>query len=152
MIGAHKDRRVWDPRRENPPHLRLMPMFGLPPMTREEWLMHRAMESCAFKAAFGFVGGGVVGGGLALFTFGLDPTWSMRYGGGDPTKVPTMKETWLELRSRLGSYSKNMAVLGLAFGGVDCVIETWRGKTDWKNGEALLWVNTFLHLLGLVLP
>jgi len=158
MIGSR--RRVWsnfsDP---TAPAMQMRYGFAMPPVSKTEWYVIRAQESCLTKAAFGGIGGTVLGAGMGLLFFGIDPAWQTRQqmqreamaktaaAGGAPamseaaikameadlTRMPTMKETWKELKWRTGSYAKTMGLFGLSFGGVECVVETVRAKTDWRN-------------------
>lgn len=54
----------------------------------------------------------------------------------DPTvqQAQTAREILREMKSSMLSYAKNFAMLGAVFSGVECCIETARGKSDWKNG------------------
>lgn len=46
----------------------------------------------------------------------------------------TAREILREMKNSMLSYAKNFAILGAVFSGVECCIETARGKSDWKNG------------------
>lgn len=46
----------------------------------------------------------------------------------------TAREILREMKGSMLSYAKNFAILGAVFSGVECCIETARGKSDWKNG------------------
>lgn len=46
----------------------------------------------------------------------------------------TAREILREMKNSMLSYAKNFAMLGAVFSGVECCIESARGKSDWKNG------------------
>ena len=54
----------------------------------------------------------------------------------DPSKIPTIRGTLLEMRQRMGSYGKNFGMVAMMFSASECAVETYRGKSDWKNGTA----------------
>ncbi|CAJ0565759.1 unnamed protein product, partial [Mesorhabditis spiculigera] len=127
MIGSKT--RPWDTERIP---IRPKQMLTLPEMTKEEKFMSRLMENCAVKAGISGVLGYGVGIAFGLFTASVDPQLSMV--GGDPTKQLSLKETWREMSSRMKSYGKNFGSIGLLFAGTECILETARAKTDWRNG------------------
>ncbi|VDO30971.1 unnamed protein product [Heligmosomoides polygyrus] len=79
MIGSGS--RPW-----NPDRTPIVPkqMLSLPPMSREELFLSRAMENCVVKSAIAGTLGFGVGVAFGLFTASVDPSLSMV--GGDPTK------------------------------------------------------------------
>ncbi|XP_078682250.1 mitochondrial import inner membrane translocase subunit Tim22-like [Branchiostoma floridae x Branchiostoma belcheri] len=102
--------------------------------TKEELLIQNTMESCGFKTTFACAAGFVLGGAFGLFTAGLDPNL-----GFDPAKhgadyQPSAREVLREMGTRGKSYAKNFAVIGAMFAGTECLIESYRGVSDWKNG------------------
>ena len=42
------------------------------------------------------------------------------------------RETLIDMRNTIASNAKNFAVIGLMFAGTECVIESYRGKSDLK--------------------
>ncbi|KAL3042353.1 hypothetical protein OYC64_020322 [Pagothenia borchgrevinki] len=108
-------------------------MGGLPmPMKSDEQKMiERGMESCAFKAVLACVGGFVLGGAFGVFTAGIDT--NVGFDPKDPLKTPSAREVLKDMGQRGMSYAKNFAVIGAMFSCTECVIESHRGVTDWKN-------------------
>uniref|UniRef100_A0A1I7Z1T1 Mitochondrial import inner membrane translocase subunit TIM22 n=1 Tax=Steinernema glaseri TaxID=37863 RepID=A0A1I7Z1T1_9BILA len=127
MIGSR--RRPWNPERTP---IKPVQMLTLPEMSREERLISMTMENCAFKSVLAGVLGAGVGVAFGLFTASLDPQMSMM--NGDPSKPLTLKQTWVEMRGRMKSYGRNFGSIGFMFAGTECLLETFRAKSDWKSG------------------
>ncbi|XP_041742870.1 mitochondrial import inner membrane translocase subunit Tim22-like [Coregonus clupeaformis] len=108
-------------------------MGGLPnPMkTDDQKMIERGMESCAFKAVLACVGGFVLGGAFGVFTAGIDT--NVGFDPKDPMRTPTAREVLKDMGQRGMSYAKNFAVIGAMFSCTECIIESHRGKSDWKN-------------------
>ncbi|KAG7303695.1 hypothetical protein JYU34_012252 [Plutella xylostella] len=98
--------------------------------TNEEKLIESTIESCAFKSVTSCVVGYGLGAAVGLFTSSLMPNVT------DTTaaQTQTAREILREMKNSMLSYAKNFAMLGLVFSGIECCIETARGKSDWKNG------------------
>ncbi|CAG4968272.1 unnamed protein product [Parnassius apollo] len=81
---------------------------------------------CGYELIAGYGLGAAVG----LFTSSLMPNVT------DPTAQQTQmaREILREMKGAMLSYAKNFAILGAVFSGVECCIESARGKSDWKNG------------------
>lgn len=77
-----------------------------------------------------FVSGYGLGAAVGLFTSSLMPNVT------DTTapQTQTAREILREMKNAMMSYGKNFAILGAVFSGVECCIESARGKSDWKNG------------------
>lgn len=93
---------------------------------KEELMMQTVMESCPFRGAMSFVVGGALGAFLGLFSSSVAPHQT-----GD--RIMTTRETLLDMRSTITSHAKNFAIIGLMFAGSECVIESYRGKSDLNN-------------------
>ncbi|KAK8719312.1 hypothetical protein OTU49_014110 [Cherax quadricarinatus] len=97
--------------------------------SREEKAVEAVFESCPFKAILSLFAGFVLGGGIGLFAASVTPSIPT------PDKpLPSAREVLRELKVSTISYGKNFAAIGFLFSGVECAIESYRGKTDWKNG------------------
>lgn len=84
------------------------------------------MESCPFRAGMSFVVGGALGAFLGLFSSSIAPHQT-----GD--RIMTTRETLIDMRNTIGTHAKNFAVIGLMFAGTECLVESYRGKSDMKN-------------------
>ncbi|XP_045840524.1 mitochondrial import inner membrane translocase subunit Tim22 isoform X1 [Meles meles] len=102
-----------------------------PSKSEEQKMIEKAMESCAFKAALACVGGFVLGGAFGVFTAGIDT--NVGFDPKDPYRTPTAKEVLKDMGQRGMSYAKNFAIVGAMFSCTECLVESYRGKSDWKN-------------------
>ncbi|XP_077962340.1 mitochondrial import inner membrane translocase subunit Tim22 [Gasterosteus aculeatus] len=109
-------------------------MGGLPVPFKsdEQKMIERGMESCAFKSVLACVGGFVLGGAFGVFTAGIDT--NVGFDPKDPLKTPSAREVLKDMGQRGMSYAKNFAIVGAMFSCTECIIESHRGKSDWKNG------------------
>ncbi|XP_022109664.1 mitochondrial import inner membrane translocase subunit Tim22-like [Acanthaster planci] len=103
--------------------------FGLPqaPKTREELTMERVMESCTFKTVMSCVLGFALGAAIGLFAASVDPV--------DPDQAAKQKarDVLKDMGRRSVFHAKNFALIGAMFAGTECIIESYRGQSDWKN-------------------
>ncbi|XP_023135939.1 mitochondrial import inner membrane translocase subunit Tim22 [Amphiprion ocellaris] len=108
-------------------------MGGLPvpPKSDEQKMIERGMESCAFKSLLACVGGFVLGGAFGVFTAGIDT--NVGFDPKDPLRTPTAREVLKDMGQRGMSYAKNFAIVGAMFSCTECIIESHRGVSDWKN-------------------
>ncbi|XP_009881054.1 PREDICTED: mitochondrial import inner membrane translocase subunit Tim22 [Charadrius vociferus] len=73
----------------------------------------------------------VLGGAFGVFTAGIDT--NVGFDPKDPYRTPTAKEVLKDMGQRGISYAKNFAIVGAMFSCTECVVESYRGKSDWKN-------------------
>ncbi|OXA59525.1 mitochondrial import inner membrane translocase subunit Tim22 [Folsomia candida] len=99
--------------------------------TREEKMIEAIFESCAFKCAMSCVLGYAFGGVIGLFSASVNPTIT-----GADAKQQTAREVFRDMRTTTMSHAKNFAIVGAMFASTECVIESYRGKSDWKNGTS----------------
>ncbi|CAG0892615.1 unnamed protein product [Cyprideis torosa] len=102
---------------------------GMPFKTKEERMMEAALESCAFKTVMSTVIGYALGAVLGIFSASVNPNIA-----GPEAQQQTAREVLREMKTTTLSYAKNFAVIGCMFSAVECTIESYRGKDDWKNG------------------
>uniref|UniRef100_A0A0B7ACT6 Mitochondrial import inner membrane translocase subunit TIM22 n=1 Tax=Arion vulgaris TaxID=1028688 RepID=A0A0B7ACT6_9EUPU len=106
------------------------PIGGIPqmPLTREEIFIRNIFDSCGFKSAASGVVGFGLGMAFGLFTAGVDPMSTMT------TETPTTRMVLKEMKARSMSYGKNFGLVGFMFAGTECLVESYRGKTELING------------------
>ncbi|CAF0957393.1 unnamed protein product [Rotaria sordida] len=109
-----------------------IPGMGSAGMAPEELRVRKFMESCTFKAMISCAGGFVLGIGLGVFTASIDPMSTIHT--TTPGATPTLKDVWREMKTRSLSYAKNFAIVGLLFSTIECNIESYRAKSDIRNG------------------
>nr|CAD7199898.1 unnamed protein product [Timema douglasi] len=97
--------------------------------TTEEKMVESAFESCVFKSLMSCVVGYGLGAAIGLFSASVNPSVT-----GPTEKVQSAREVFKEMKTTTLSYAKNFALIGAVFAGVECAIESHRGKTDWRNG------------------
>lgn len=97
--------------------------------SNEEKMIEAAMESCPVKATMSCVLGYGLGAAIGLFSASVNPSVQ-----GPDAKPQSAREVFREMKGTTLSYAKNFALIGALFSSVECCIESYRGKTDWKNG------------------
>jgi len=106
-----------------------VPMGPFQPTPKIEKNITAMYESCLFKSALSTVGGFVIGAGLGLFSASITP----------PTMTPdhqpqSARQVLREMKVSTLSSAKNFAAIGCMFTVVECSVETYRARHDWKNG------------------
>jgi len=96
--------------------------------TIEEKRIESVMESCAFKSIMSCVIGYGLGAAIGLFSSSVNPNIA------SVEKQQSAREIMREMKTTTLSYAKNFAVVGCIFSAIECTVESYRGKTDWKNG------------------
>lgn len=96
----------------------------------QELMVETLFESCAFKAALSGVAGGALGAAIGLFTASVGPDLQT----AAEFEKQTVKSILLDMKNRSLSQAKNFAILGIMFSIAECSIESYRAKSDWKNG------------------
>lgn len=89
--------------------------------------METIAESCTFKSICSCFIGYALGGVIGWFTASVNPNFA------SIEKQQTVRETIREMGSTASSYAKNFAIVGCVFTAIECSIESYRGKNDWKN-------------------
>lgn len=96
----------------------------------QELMIQNLFESCAFKAMMSCVAGFGLGAAIGLFSASLGPDLTT----ATDFQKQTVKSVLLDMKTRTLSQAKNFAILGAMFSITECTIESYRAKTDWKNG------------------
>jgi len=90
-----------------------------------ETMMLGLTESCLFRACTSFVGGYVLGGFFGLFNSSIAPHHT--------TVQMSTRETLLDMKKTISTSAIQFARIGFMFAGVECCVESYRAKADWKN-------------------
>lgn len=96
----------------------------------QELMIQNLFESCAFKATMSCVAGFGLGAAIGLFSASLGPDLST----ATDFQKQTVRSVLMDMKTRTLSQAKNFAILGAMFSITECTIESYRAKTDWKNG------------------
>ncbi|KAL1502856.1 hypothetical protein ABEB36_007936 [Hypothenemus hampei] len=96
--------------------------------SNEEKMVETFFESCPFKVIMSCVAGYGLGAVIGLFSSSIGPQSVTN------VETQTARQVFNEMKTTTLSYAKNFALIGALFSGVECTIETMRGKSDWKNG------------------
>lgn len=96
----------------------------------QELMIQNLFESCIFKAILSGGAGFALGGAIGLFSASLGPDLST----ATEFQKQTVKSVLLDMKTRTISQAKNFAILGAMFSITECTIESYRAKSDWKNG------------------
>merc|ERR1712096_457088 len=78
------------------------------------------------KSVMSFVVGGALGGFMGLFQSSIAPHHT------GPVQMST-RETLIDMKNTIVSNAKGFAFIGFVFAGTECIIESYRAKTDMKN-------------------
>lgn len=118
----------------------------LPPPPQEYPVLPSLIqESCGFKILSGAVMGSILGIGLGLFMGAVggegqglsDVSSPFRLINGREVPQPPIREvlraSYKSTLSKTAGWAKNFGILTALFGGIDCVIEKYRGKHDVWN-------------------
>ncbi|XP_075216620.1 mitochondrial import inner membrane translocase subunit Tim22 [Lycorma delicatula] len=97
--------------------------------TNEEKMVEAVFESCAFKTGMSCVLGFGLGAAIGLFSTSVGPSVP-----GPGVEQQSAREILREMRKTTFSYAKNFALVGAIFSAIECTIESYRAKSDWKNG------------------
>ncbi|ODM99555.1 Mitochondrial import inner membrane translocase subunit Tim22 [Orchesella cincta] len=100
-------------------------------VTNSEKIISKVFESCLFKTVTSAVLGYGLGGAMGLFFASVGP--SNMAADGSPLNV---RAVFRDLKTSTLNSAKNFALVGSLFTCVECTIESYRAKTDWKNGTS----------------
>jgi len=92
---------------------------------KPELMMQSVVESCPFKSVMSFVVGGALGGFMGLFSSSIAPHHQ--------TVQLSTRETLIDMKNTIVSNAKGFAFIGFMFAGTECIIESYRAKSDMKN-------------------
>lgn len=122
---------------------KLYPLPGIrsgnfpPPPDKYPVLPTLLPESCAFKIVTGAMMGSVLGVGLGLFMGAMGDVSPIQIvNGREVPQAPVREQLRAGYKStamKASGWARNFGVLTAMFGGVECLIEKYRGKHDVWN-------------------
>jgi import inner membrane translocase subunit TIM22 len=113
--------------------------FSIPPPKTDEvaFLPTLIQESCGYKIITGGLMGSVLGVGMGLFMGAMGDVTPIQISQGrEVPQAPVREQLRSAMRStgqKSAGWAKSFGVLTALFGGVDCLIEKYRGKHDVWN-------------------
>lgn len=109
----------------------IIPRSVIPTVLRtdQEKQIMAVWDSCVFKSMLSAAAGFVLGAGLGLFSASITPNITPI-----DQEPPSARQVLREMKLSTMSYAKNFAAIGCVFTAVECSVESYRGKTDWRNG------------------
>lgn len=93
-----------------------------------ELIVQRAFESCPAKVVISGVMGYGLGLAIGLFTSTVSNDLTVDF------QKQTYKQMFTDVKTKTLSSGKSLAKLGAMFAAAECTIESYRGKSDWRNG------------------
>lgn len=108
-----------------------------PPLEERPVLPTIMMESCGFKILTGAVMGSVLGVGLGLFMGAMGDVSPIQIvNGREVPQAPVREQVRAGFKAtgvKAVGWAKNFGVLTALFGGIECLVEKYRGKHDVWN-------------------
>ncbi|KAL9589933.1 MAG: hypothetical protein Q9203_001252 [Teloschistes exilis] len=97
------------------------------------------MESCPIKSAISGGMGFALGGAFGLFMSSMSYDTPLSGAGQQLADLPLreqLRRGFKDMGTRSYSSAKSFGIIGAIFAGTECCIESYRAKSDLKNGVA----------------
>lgn len=91
--------------------------------TKEEIMVEKFFESCAFKTSLSCVMGFGLGAAIGLFSASVGPEVNVT---SPQPEQQSVKQVFREMKTKTFAYAKNFAILGAMFAATECTIESVR--------------------------
>lgn len=98
---------------------------------REEKQVKMFFESCMFRTCLSAAAGFGLGAAIGLFGASVDPYY-IQGQVAEPSQMRA-RDVLRDMYQKSLSSAKNFCVIGALYACVECQIETYRAKSDWKN-------------------
>lgn len=93
-----------------------------------ELIVQNVFESCPAKVLISGVMGFAGGLALGLFTSTVSNDLTVDF------QKQTYRQMLTDVKTKTLNSGKSLAILGAMFAAAECTIESYRGKSDWRNG------------------